>query len=202
MIKNLRVYACSHGKMGSTNDPHNKWVDEGSFGWYLSKKLNLNLINHSAPGASNFNIFNSVYNDLNNISNEDMVLVQWSYVDRIWCPEYFTIMPHHTTKKSKLYYSSFYNDLQEINKVLGYTLILDNILPNFYFNFSDGSELFEAKSAATFEKIKNKLNYLKINKNRLTYGFNDQFLIDGFHLTLHGQEMLASRYLDKLSTIL
>ena len=200
MYKNLKFYGCSHGKMGSTSNRFHNWVDEKSLPWVLAKKLNLNLINNSDPGASNFKIFKNVYENIQDITVDDLVFVQWSYVDRIWCPSWYTVMPGQKTKLSKVYYTSFYSDLQEINKVLGYTLLLDAILPNFYFNFCDGNKFLDNQSPKTFQSIKNKSNYLNINSEGLTFGFKE-YLIDGFHLNEKGQEILAQRYLDKLTNL-
>jgi hypothetical protein len=201
MLENLLFYSCSHGKMGSIHDNPSRWVDEGSVGWHLAKKLDLRLVNTSNPGASNFSIFENIVKNLPFFSKRDLVFVQWSYVNRIWCPEHYSIMPHYVNKLSKTYYKHFYNDLQEINKVFGYTLLLDSVVPNFYFNFADGSNLLEHFSPTTFQHIKSKKNYLNINESQLTHGFLKEQLTDGFHLTETGQEILANRYLDKMSIV-
>ena len=197
MIKNLRICACSHGRMGSTDEDPELWTDEHSFGWYMAKNLNLTFINRSQEGACNFHIFKNIYDDLPYITDEDLVLVQWSYVDRAHTHENYTIMPHRNTKTTKVYYKHFYDDLQEINKVLGFTSLLDSIVPNFYFNFANGSDLMEYYSPLTFKSLKNKKNYLNINSKQITYKFHSH-LIDRFHLTETGHEILAEKYVDKL----
>jgi len=200
MIKNLKVYACSHGKMSSFSYFRNKWKDNNSFGWYMSKKLNLNFINKSDPGGSNFTIFKTIYNDLNQISSEDLVIVQWSYYSRAYLANKpgFTTKIHYDDKNSKIYYKNFYDELQEINKVLGYTLLLDSLIPNFYFTFSTGSEDLEKFSEKTFRVIKDKKNYLNIFEKSISETFSNYLENDGFHLTEQGQELLSEKYIDKL----
>jgi hypothetical protein len=198
MIKNLRIYACSHGKMGSTNDKSETWLDEKSFGWFMSNKLNLNFINKSQAGASNFHIFKNIYDDLDYITNQDLVLVQWTYVDRAYCcTEFDTIMPQRSGKIARVYYKNLYDDLQEINTVFGYNSLLELLIPNFYFNFSNGSNMLQYYSPKTFQVLSSKKNYLAINKDQLSNKFSSH-LIDGFHLTEKGQELLSEKYIDRL----
>jgi hypothetical protein len=202
MIKNLKVYACSHGKMSSNSSSYfrSKWKDDSSFGWYMSKKLNLNFINKSKPGGSNFTIFNTIYKDLDQITSEDLVIVQWSYYSRVYLtnnPE-FTTKIHYNDKISKIYYKNFYDELQEINKVFGYTLLLDSLIPNFYFTFSTGIEDLEKFSKKTFQVLKNKKNYLNVFEKSISETFSDYLENDGFHLTEKGQELLSEKYVDTL----
>jgi hypothetical protein len=202
MIKNLRVYACSHGKVGSINAvTSNEWYDEGSFGWHLAKKLNLNFINNSQPGASNYHIFKRIYKDLPYITEEDLVLVQWSYIDRAYYKEFETIMPHTPGKISRVYYKYLYQDTQEANKVFGYTTLVQSMIPNFYFNFCNGSDLMYNCSTFTFKKIKENPGFLNINRTQLSMLFPNE-LIDGFHFNKKGHELLAERYFDIMSPLL
>jgi hypothetical protein len=199
MFKNLRIYACSHGKFGSTNQTPHEWFDENSFGWFMASSLKLNLINKSRPGASNYEIFQIIYDDLESITNDDLILVQWSHVCRAWSHD-GVIMPHTARKVAKIYYKNLYNEIQETNKVLGYTLLLENCIKNFYFNFADGSNYFEEISNNTFSMFNTKKNYLKVNDRHISNCFYPN-LEDGFHLNKQSLELLSKKYIDILSTI-
>jgi hypothetical protein len=197
-MNNLIIFGCSHGKMGYVEKNNHHWEDKNSFGWFMAKNLNLKLINYSLPGSSNFHIFEKIYKNLENITNKDIVLVQWSYIDRAYISnDEYSVMPHHHDKNSKLYYKYLYNELQEINKVLGFTLMLDSIISNFYFNFCNGSFYLEKTSFQTFQLLKNKKNFLNINKQELSNEFSNN-LIDGFHLSVTGQKILSQKYIDKI----
>ena len=164
-MKRLRVYSCSHGLVGSVGN--NDFNPKGSWAEMLAHEFNLEYINKSHAGHSNFHIFNNVYNDLEEITADDLVLVQWSHTDRSWARNQPTVMPLNKNKLSKTYFKYLYHDLQEINKVIGYTLILNNILDRFVFNFYEGSEYFKWSSIKTWPTISTLPNYLNINKRML-----------------------------------
>ena len=190
-MKRLRVYSCSHGLSGSLEN--NDFDPKGSWAEMLAHKFNLEYINKSHVGGSNFHIFRNVYNDLEEITADDLVFVQWSHTDRSWARDQPTVMPLNKNKLSKTYFKYLHHDLQEINKVIGYTLILNNILDRFVFNFYEGSEYFKWSSIKTWPTISTLPNYLNINKRMLSHE------IDGgkypcFHFNLHGHRAVYQMY--------
>jgi hypothetical protein len=202
MIKNLRLYACSHGlveKPKTSN--YGVWISEDSFGWHMAQKLNLNFVNKSQAGASNYHIFEIIYNDLTSITDEDLVLVQWSYTDRAYYKKFETIMPSTSGKISRVYYKYLYYELQEISKVFGFTTMLQSMISNFYFNFVDGSDFFNTHSSKTFAIINNTPNFLNINRKRLPMLYPNK-LVDGVHFNKNGHKLLSEKYVDTLSPLL
>jgi hypothetical protein len=145
MKNKLFVYACSHGKLGTVakNVPgfkQNDFVDSGSFGDKIAKKLNLSLVNRSSPGSCNFRIFSSILKDMNNNehSSNDLCIVQWSHIDRVWSNSKHTLMPHIENEISKIYYSDLYNDLQNFAATVGFNLyVMQKIKAKLIYSFAD-----------------------------------------------------------------
>ena len=48
----------------------------------LSKKINLEVINHAKCGASNYTIFNQLIKSIDDINENDIVIIGWSYITR------------------------------------------------------------------------------------------------------------------------
>ena len=197
-MTNLIVFACSHGKFGKAHNGE-FWQDDKSWPFLLAERLNVNLINYSRPGASNFHIFNLIYEKLKNknITDKDIVLVHWSYVNRIWQVEKETIMPHVTSRQAKLYYKFMYNDIQEINKVIGYSLLLSRKINNFYFDFTDGREFLEKQSPETFNVLESERGYLNANSKQVNALERHQ-LFDCNHMKEEGHMITAEKFYQSL----
>lgn len=198
-MKNLYLYSCSHGKTGNLKN-HN-WSDDNSWGQLLSSELGCNFINRSAPGVSNYYIFNEIYKDLDKISDNDIVIVQWTYITRTYQKDQ-NILPSTNNKISKIYYNNLYYDHQEANKVLGYTLLIDKLITNFFFNFADGSDYIDNISPNTFSIINTMNNYLKINSNLIPYFLEPQYIFECGHLNDKGHSIIKKLYNKKLKKLL
>lgn len=196
-FKNLRLYSCSHGLVGEVGKG---FANAGSFGQIIANHYKLTFINNSVPGASNYYIFKKLYDDLDKITNEDLVFVQWSHTDRAWTHSEHTVMPHQKFKIAKLYYKNFYTELQEANKVLGYNFMLNSLIKNFVFNFFDGESFFQTHSPNTFELIHKLPNYLNVNSVMINEELYPH-LFQCSHLNEKGHNILSKKYIDKLDTL-
>lgn len=79
-MNNLVVF----GDSFSTNFTNDKSVKiEESWPVLLSQKLNLNLINKALPGASNGEITNEVFKEYNDIKDNDIVILEIGFFNRI-----------------------------------------------------------------------------------------------------------------------
>jgi len=198
-IKRLRVYSCSHGLLGQTG--HNNWSTENTWGYHLAKHFNLEYVNKSKAGYSNFHIFRTVYNDLPDIKNSDLVFVQWSHTNRSWALDQPSVMPHNNDKLSKTFFKHLYIELQEVNKVIGYTMILDKILNSFVFNFFEGDAFFKHHSPKTWPIISSMPNYLNVNSIMMSHMFSeDKFPC--MHLNETGHHNVYKLYEKELSKYL
>lgn len=52
------------------------------WGYKISKKLNREFIHRGQNGASNYQILLNIINELNNISTNDYILINWSFLSR------------------------------------------------------------------------------------------------------------------------
>jgi len=126
----LFLYACSFGKFGTAKNPSNdNWIDDNSFGVALADKLNLEFVNRSWPGGSNHHIFRKVMQDIvsNNIQENDLVIVQYSFINRGWCNDLSkTVMPQY--KEFEDYYIRFYSDEVSLANLVSLNTYLKNKL--------------------------------------------------------------------------
>jgi len=79
-MNNLVVFGDSFSTHYSTD---NSVLLEESWPILLSKELNLNLINHSLPGACNGEITNEVFKRYSDINDGDIVIVEIGFFNRI-----------------------------------------------------------------------------------------------------------------------
>lgn len=87
MSKNLFVFGCSYSSeffnSGITDLYFNyKGYWPKTWGRYLSEKLNYNLLNYSKGGNSNNQIFEDVCKYSHLFKKNDIVILQWSYMNR------------------------------------------------------------------------------------------------------------------------
>ena len=139
-MNTLYFYGCSYGKFGTSED--NIWVDENSASQYLAKRLDLQLVNRSVPGTCNYALFREVTLDLEkgNIKPDDLVIVQWSHIDRAFSNLGYTIMPWSadTNPIVRDYYKNFHDDHQSFSLMVGWNEYLKSRLKNsYFFSFSD-----------------------------------------------------------------
>lgn len=196
-MKNLFIYGCSFGKFGCvTPGKEIKWDDKFSFGDILSEMLGYTLINRSKPGGCNYQIFKNIKNDIqkNRHKSDDLVFVQWSYIDRGYSPySDNTLMPFFLNEESKLYYKYYYSDNQNFCKVAGYNYFIKNILKcKYYFSFIDKISVLRQADEFIFSVIDSEKNYLKYNNRNFLESIDgpNNFFDDG-HLSRLGHLNMA-----------
>jgi hypothetical protein len=203
MKNNLYIYACSHGKLGTVVEIPTIWKDENTWGDLVSKKLDFNPINRSQPGGSNFHIFKNIFEDIvqKKHKKDDIIIVQWSHINRAYTRDNsYTVMPHHNTQLSKIYYSELYDDLQSLSNVVGYTSYLKTkIKSKFYFSSADWLTSFrEISSVLTDDLIDSEM--ITINDKtplemiQTKANSNKELLYPCSHASDLGHSMIADIY--------
>lgn len=219
MKNNLYVYACSHGKFGTPlkDNPNNQhtWIDNFSWGSMVAKNLNLNFINQSQPGCSNFNIFEKILTDIekSTITKNDYIIVQWTHIDRAYIistnANNIAILPNTKSELATVYYSSLHSNLQNLSNIVGYTSWLNSKFnSNFYYSFADN--IFYLKNTSftlTNDMISSSKCVLKDNKSpreTLLEEFykskNKDLLFPCSHAAVLGHKFIADIYLDFISS--
>jgi len=201
MKHNLYLYACSFGKFGSSVgiNAHN-WVDENSFGDVLSKKINLKLINRSQPGGSNFHIFDKVMQDINSISENDLVIIQYSFINRAYCTDHKkTVMPHHLEFEE--YYQKFYSDRQSFAMLVSFNEYLKKkIKGRLIFSCVDNLHLLKTIDNTMYEDFTNDDRFVSTQTNspiEYLYRLSDKTLLfPCTHPSMSGHIKLAELYYD------
>lgn len=196
-IKNLVVYACSHGKFGTA--ANGIWRDQYSWPYLVARELDLQLYNKSVEGSHNYGIFSRCLSDYhsNLIDRESLVIIQWSHINRAWQKNGNTAMPNLSSKQSRIFYKYLYNEHQEITKVLGYTLILEKLIENLLFDFSDGRQIFERYARDTVGVLDKIWGYMNCNNECITHVPANQ-LFPCSHLNKLGHQNQADIYAKKI----
>lgn len=207
-MNKLFLYACSFGKFGTAKNPNSdNWVDANSFGVALADKLELKLVNRSWPGGSNHHIFRKVMQDVisNNIQKNDLVIIQYSFINRGWCNDLSkTVMPHYTEFED--YYMRYYSDeiglanLVSLNTYLKIKLKckfvystteniknLENINPTMYGDFINDTRFFAVNGMSPITYIDS------LNDDRLFFACK--------HLSKEGHAMIADLYYTFISAL-
>ena len=165
----LYVYACSHGKFGTTyNKPHSEhhWEDKNSFPQIIADSLNVELINRSQPGCSNFHIFQNILNDIDKIQSTDIVIIRWTYISRAWKSNWTTVMEHMIVdgdEVANMYYKDLYNPLQAFSSIVAYTYYLKSKLNcKFYYTFSDNKNYIKSINKPLYKDFCNSEEWLDV----------------------------------------
>jgi len=91
MKNTLHVFGCSYSELlDKAYEPYVEWKGYIPKSWseILAEKLNLNLINYAKGGNSNEMIFQSFCKSINNFKKNDVVILEWSYLNRFtWLSE-------------------------------------------------------------------------------------------------------------------
>lgn len=213
---NLYIYACSFGYYGHASDKlpnKEQWTNENCFGYILSNQLNLNLINRSFAGASNFLIFQTVLDDIKNQKHlpTDTVIIQWTHINRTPTQSGYTIMPHSTSSNDKnlnltsnVYYKELHFDLQSLANIVGYTKYIESVINcKLYYSFVDDHDMVKAVDSKLYADFINNENYISLNKSGI-YKFLRSFnTSDVFFPCTHpsklGHEKIAEAYLSSIN---
>ena len=164
----LMVFGCSNTLNGHIHDEPTsdltagEFTVQGSWSDQVARTLGLKLDNYGLAGSANYWIYQRAIKALNTITDKTLVIVQWSYECRAVARDDH-IKPIHINlqhKHSRSYYDNFYIEDQEISKMLGWTLILSNLIPNLYFDFCDGSDHLREHSPEAFRSVEQLPGYL------------------------------------------
>jgi len=197
-MNNLYIYACSYGKYGTSNGPKaHKWVDQESFGDFLAKSLNLNLVNRSYPGGCNYHIFKNIMKDvlLGNFDNTDTILVQWTYLGRAYHNDQEkTVMPNNPEFFD--YYKNYYNDLQSLCNLLTFNFYVKNkIKCPYYFTVVENLQDLSKINELIFQEIKSDPCFLTIkNMSPIEYLKkldNKELMLECHHPSVKGHKLLS-----------
>jgi hypothetical protein len=168
-MNNLYVYACSHGKFGSThNKSHTEhlWTDKNSFSKIMSTELDANLVNRSQPGCSNFHIFQNILNDIDKIRSTDTVVIRWTYISRTWKDGSYTVMQHMIDEgdiTANIYYKELYNPLQSLSSIVCYTHYLKFKLNcKFYYTISDNKNYIKSINKMLYKDFINDTGWMDV----------------------------------------
>lgn len=215
IMSNLYLYACSFGYYGhSSNQLPNKdyWEDNNSFGYILANSLNYNLVNRSIAGASNFLILSNILQDIkkNVYHKNDMVIIQWTHINRAPMQSGKTIMPHSTHSDDQIlnqtantYYRELYFDLQNLANIIGYTKYIESKLKcEYYYNFVDDHELFKNINNELYVDMTNNKNYISFDNSGIykflrSFKTNDVFF-PCTHPSSLGHQKIAECYYENI----
>lgn len=101
-MKTLWIFGHSHSLPFLLKNEHDGWPT------ILAKKLNVQCINFSEPGADNFYIYSSFLKNRCNIDNEDIVIIGWSHYSR----KSFVLDRSNSAQVSVIKNSLLYNKLE------------------------------------------------------------------------------------------
>lgn len=220
MKNNLYLYACSHGKFGTPLSNvegyiKDNWVNENSWGSTVANNLQLNFINNSMPGCSNFHIFERILRDIekNILTEDDYVIVQWTHIDRAYMISHNSIraaiLPNNKSELAISYYSNLHNDLQSLSNILGYTTYLkDKIKSNFYYSFSDNISHYKNISSMLAHDIISSKNCIIVDDespresllNEFYRSKNKDLLFPCSHAAMLGHKFMADIYFNFISS--
>jgi hypothetical protein len=213
-MKNLILYACSFGICGKASENF-AYTDTGndSFGSIVAKELNLGFINRSIPGACNYVIFKQIMRDLPTLrilNKNDILLVQWTHIDRVFNTINSTIMPHHTNHSNpelsnvaEIYYKYMHDDFQSFSQMVGFSYFLNNILKNnYFFSVVDDPTILMNANKTMYSNLISSSNYISLGINGL-HGFLKSFNDENIyypcrHPSDQGHKKLAELYIKAL----
>jgi hypothetical protein len=206
----LLTYGCSHGLLDQ-DGKGNFNSAEGPFHW-MGKHLMRKLINRSKAGSGNEGILKKIIQDFQKFTINNIVIVQWSYINRKTRVHgqtlSETITPLVRDNVANIYYKHIYNETDEANLILIYSLFLESSFPSkFYFSFVDGETCIQ-KSAdpIILRHFNNKCKNITVTKQSLSVEFANmdkkKYLLPDCHLNAEGAKLLSNLYLDKIISAL
>ena len=201
----LMVFGCSHTLYGhiydepTSNLKTGHFTAEGSWNDIVANEYGLSLDNRGQCGSANYWIYQRVIQALESINDQTLVIVQWSYESRaVVKKDHCPIHPNLEHPLARSYYEKFYMEDQEISKMLGWTLILSKLIPNFYFDFCDGCDYINVHSPQAFASVEQLPGYLGLFGLPF-HNYNQSTRYACSHLNPSGQQNLAQMYMTALS---
>lgn len=200
-MSKLFIYGCSFGKYGTTiGKDSDNWSDINSFGDFLSKKLNLEPVNRCWAGGSNFHIFRKVMNDIvsNNISNDDLVILQYSFIDRAWCNDTSkTVMPHY--KEFQDYYKNYFSEELAFASLVSFNTYLSSKFQcKFVYSTVENLKTLQTINKTLYNDFTSNTNFLQINgmspKDHIVSLKDSNLFLPCQHLSIEGHKLMADLY--------
>lgn len=203
--KRLVLYACSFGKSGAV-DPPGSWNDIDCFGHLIAKHYGLEFENRSIPGWNNDGIFWNALNDIscNDISDSDLLMIQWTYVGRARHDDKLSVMPHEIDNDEhvKWYYTHMYHYEMRATDVAIRSLALANLKPDIVFGFAEGLNSVNTGIQTNIRKrLLSETNFIAFNSKPLPHDIPLDMIYPCFHFKPHGHQYIAEKYLEKLEEI-
>jgi hypothetical protein len=198
-MNKLYVFACSYGKHGTMVD--NKWVDDNSFGDNLAKKFNMEFKNFSVVGACNYTILKQLTNVCKSIQDDDMVIVQWTFMHRAWSRYNYTIMPSVENEMSEVYYKNFYSEQQNLLTMVSYNSYARSLVNcKYYYSISDNLNDIKSISKNIYYDLLDDISFVKVTDGK-TYVSPitvvkkiPDYVYSCFHPNIKGHDILANLY--------
>lgn len=206
-MNTFHLFACSHGKFGTTfNTDRHDWADTGSFGQFVSEKLGLLFVNHSRPGGCNYHLFQKIMDAHlgQQIKKDDIVLVQWSYIDRAnHANSMTTIMPHYTEFKD--FYINYHDDLESLYNLLTFNFYAKNNLGcKYFFSLSDSISTIRETSSDILTSLLNDDSCIQYNGmfplEYLRSLHDKKLFFECTHKSLEGHKRMSEIYLESINT--
>ncbi len=186
------------------------WRDSGSFGYTLARQLKKRLANHSLPGQSNFAIFRSMLTVLPTLEPSDIVIVNWTHIDRAYLNNNLTLMPNQTAPNKKFaedYYRYCHDDFQSLANLVTFTqYIQHHCAAQLVYSLSDDLTLLGTVSASfvhelvqdpkfvyTAEPLSTPLTYVKQSGPSMVFSCG--------HPNLQGHQYIADKFYDKIQAL-
>ena len=198
-MNKLYIFACSYGKHGTIVD--NKWVDDNSFGDKLAQKFNMELKNYSIVGACNYTILKQLTNVVKSIKDDDMVIVQWTFMHRAWSRYNYTIMPSVDNEISEIYYKNFYNEQQNLFTLVSYNSYVKSLVNcKYYYSIVDDLNDIKSISKSIYYDLLDDTTFVKVTdgKNYVSPIYVVKKIPDCvyscFHPNIKGHDTLANLY--------
>lgn len=206
----LVVYACSFGFTGSII-PHVPWSSLDSFGDLLAKHYDLEFINRSLPGTNNDDLFQVILSDFaeNKILDDDLVIVQWSFVNRAHRNYEGSLMPSDMQpgNHAEWYYTSLFDYRIRASDLAVRCMYVQRLLPNVMFGFAEGMESIDYHvHNSIHSNLYKDCNLISYNRETLPQDLAVEFgkgiLTSCLHPTNEGHRHIANRYIKEIQILM
>ena len=204
-VRRFVVYACSFGLNGSMK-PYVEFNNQ-NFCWphAVAEHYKLHLSNRSRPGTNIDMQFQDILNDVQkrNIRPDDVVLVQWTHVDRYFSEKSGTLFPTSKGKHVEWLFTDIYNEQFATNKLISYMTALDALGINVCYSFADGYKQIKDNMNSSLHKTFKSFKYVGFNDIGLFWHISadktdDVLTHDCCHPNDKGHKFIADRYIKSI----
>jgi hypothetical protein len=210
-MNTLYVFACSYGKFGTVHGSlAHLWRDSGSFGYTLARQLKKRLVNQSFPGKCNFVIFRNILTVLPTLEPSDIVIVNWTHIDRAYLNSGLTLMPNQVAPNKKFaqdYYRYCYDDFQALANLVTFTqYIQHHCAAQLVYSLSDDLTLLRTASASFVHELVQDPKFVYIAEPLATplayvQQTSPPMVFSCGHPSLEGHQHIADQFYDKIQAL-